>query len=66
MKQLGKMSHYICDKNVVDAILKQSQFKKHPPIVLLTSKTLYCHQYSADFTYFVPLAVVFTLLVEIL
>ena len=31
-------------------------FKTHSTVVLLTSKTLYCNQYSADFTYFVPLA----------
>jgi len=30
--------------------------KKHSPVVLLTSKTLHFHQYSADVTYFVPLA----------
>ena len=48
---------------IADAILKTISikqkivnFKKHSPIVLLTSKALYCHQYSADFIYFVPLA----------
>ena len=30
--------------------------KKHSPIVLLASKPLYCRQYPADVTYFVPLA----------
>ena len=48
---------------MADAILKAISIKqrivnvkKHLPVLLLTSKTLYCHQYSADFTYFVPLA----------
>ena len=35
---------------------KTEDFKKHSPIVLLTPKALYCHQYSTDFIYFVPLA----------
>ena len=45
---------------MVDAILKtisikqkMVNFKKHSPIVLLTSETLYCHHCSGDFTYFV-------------
>ena len=59
------MSRDVRDKirDKADAILKTISiiqkvlnFKKHSPIVLLTSKTLYFHQYSADFTYFVPLA----------
>ena len=33
-----------------------ANFKKQLPIVFLTSKILYCHQYFADFTLFVPLA----------
>ena len=50
-------------QSIVDAILKTISikqkllnFKKHSPVVLLTYKTLHCHQYSADFTYFVLLA----------
>ena len=42
-----------------ESYLKQTKianFKKHSRIVLLTSKTLHCHQCSADFTYLVPLA----------
>ena len=35
---------------------KMVNFKKHLLIVLLTSRTLYCHQYSSDFIYFVLLA----------
>jgi len=35
---------------------KNLKFKKLSPIVVLTSRILYFHQYSADFTYFVPLA----------
>ena len=48
---------------MVDAILKTISikqkivnFNKRSPIILLTSKASYCHQCSADFTYFVPLA----------
>ena len=50
-------------KCMADAILKIVSikqkivnFKEHLPIVMLTSKTLYCHYCSADFTYFVSLA----------
>ena len=32
------------------------EFQKHSPIVYLASKTVYCQQYSADFTCFVSLA----------
>ena len=31
-------------------------FKKHLPAVVYISRTLYCYQFSADFTYFVSLA----------
>ena len=47
----------------MDAILKAISikqkivnFKKHSPVILLTSKALHFHQYSADFTYFVSIA----------
>ena len=50
-------------KRMADAILKTISIKhkivnikKHLPIVVQTSKTLYCHQFFADFTYFMSLA----------
>ena len=50
-------------KCMADAVLKVISikqkivsFKKYLPVLLFTFKTLYCHHYSADSTYFVPLA----------
>ena len=62
-KNLVKYLVTYVTKRMADAILKTISikqiivnFKRHSPIVLLTLKTLYCPQYSADFTYFVPVA----------
>ena len=62
-KNLVKCLVTYLTKCIADAILKTISikqkivnFKKHLRIVLLTSKTLFYHQYSADFTHFVPLS----------
>ena len=62
LENFGKMSRDVREKvhggcNFENNLheTKILNFKKHSPIVLSTSKTLYCHQDSADFTYFVPL-----------
>ena len=63
MEKYGKMSSNIPDKmhggsnfeNNLNQI-ENCKFQKYLPIVLLASKTWYCHQFFADFTYFVPLA----------
>ena len=60
-KKLDKLSRNIHD-NIYGGCNFESNvnqtkivdFKKHSPIALSNSKKLYCHQYSADFTYFVP------------
>jgi len=57
LEKFGKMSRDVrdkmhggcnCESNLNQT--KNLNFKKHSPLLLLTSKTLYCHQHSADFT----------------
>ena len=58
------MSGHVRDKmhgggailNTISIKQKIVDFKEHSLVVLLISKILYCHQYSADFTYFMALA----------
>ena len=57
------MSCEVCDKMYgrcnFENNLNQTKlvnFKKHSPIVFLTSKKFYSHQYPANFTHFVSLA----------
>ena len=69
------MSHNVRDKMQdgcnFESNLNQAKhfifFKKHSPVILLISEALHFHQYSADFTYFVPIAreLFFTPLVDI-
>ena len=47
--------HGLCNFDNNLSQLKTLKFQKHSPVVLLTSKTFCCHQYSTDFTHFVPI-----------
>ena len=62
MEKFSKISYDVLTKCMADGIFKTLSIKhkivnvkKHSPVLILTSKILYCHQYSADFTYFMLL-----------
>ena len=63
MEKFGNISRDVSDKMHggynFENNLNQTEnlkFQKNSPTVLQTFKTLYCHQYSADFTYVTSLA----------